>query len=428
MKAKKKTANNQSFFKKLFANLNFLRIISAVLAVICWLLVVTVVDEDTTVIVTDIPVEIDLSDTTAQQYGLSLIEGSGQEVSIRIQGRRVDIGTLTADDFSAYAVLSDVNRTGEYDLKVEVRKKSTGASYNIIKTTPSTIKASFDYLSEASFSVMGVAENLIPADGYIKDTIVVEPETIELVGPQSQISKIKTCVAESEEKETLTSTASVQATLKFYDSSGNLLDLPDVDYRNQEFTVIVPIYKQKTVPLQLNFVNVPMGIDTSKLVYELSTEEITIAGQEKLINSIEAVSLSEIDFRKVDVGSKFKCNVNLSAGLINLDYLETVTVSFNDPSFASATIDISNIIISNSSSLYDVELVTTQLSNVEIVGNKSVLQNLTGADFVAHVDLANSALSQGSIRVYVTIHALDDSVFAWAVGEYAVTLNVTAKS
>ncbi len=428
MNAKKKTVSKPSFFKNLSSNLNFLRILSVVIAVICWLLVVTVIDEDSVVVVSDIPVEIDLSDTTAQQYGLSLIEGSGQEVSVRIQGRRVDIGTLTADDFSAYAVLSDVNKTGEYDLKVEVRKKSTGASYSIIKTTPATITASFDYLSEASFDVTGVAENLIPADGYIKDTIVVEPEQIELVGPQSQISKIAACVAQTEEKDTLTSTASVDAALKFYDSSGNLLDLPDVDYRNQEFRVIVPIYKQKTVPLKLNFVNVPVGVDASKLMYDLSTDQITIAGQEKLINSIESVSLSEIDFRKVDVGSKFRCNVNLSAGLINLDYLETVTVSFNDPSFGSTTVDISNIIISNTSSLYDVELVTTRLSNVEIIGNKAVLAGLTGADFVAHVDLANSALSQGSIRVYVTIHALDDSLFAWAVGEYAVTLNVTAKS
>lgn len=427
MKKKNKTVSEKSFFEKLFSNQNFLRILSVVIAVICWLIVVTVIDENTTVVISDIPVEIDLNDTTAQKYGLSLIEGSGQKVSIRVQGRRVEIGSLTADDFSAYAVLSDVNKTGEYDLSVEVHKKSGSASYDVVKTSPSTIKASFDYLSEANFEVTGVAENLIPAEGYIKDTLIVEPETIDLVGPQAQISKIASCKAVTDKKETLTATTTVSASLKFYDVSGNELELPDVDYRNQEIQLIVPIYKQKTVPLVPKFVNVPEGIDVEQLKYTLSAQEITIAGQERLIDTIESVSLSEIDFRKVDIGSAFKRSVNLSAGLINLDYLDSVTVSFNDESFSSVHLDLTNIIISNSSALYDVKLATNKLTNVKIVGNKNILEGLTGADFVAYVDLANSALSQGSIRVNVNIQAIDE-IQAWAVGEYAVTLQVTAKS
>ena len=427
MKKKNKTVSEKSFFEKLFSNQNFLRILSVVIAVICWLIVVTVIDENTTVVISDIPVEIDLNDTTAQKYGLSLTEGSGQKVSIRVQGRRVEIGSLTADDFSAYAVLSDVNKTGEYDLSVEVHKKSGSASYDVVKTSPSTIKASFDYLSEANFEVTGVAENLIPAEGYIKDTLIVEPETIDLVGPQAQISKIASCKAVTDKKETLTATTTVSASLKFYDVSGNELELPDVDYRNQEIQLIVPIYKQKTVPLVPKFVNVPEGIDVEQLKYTLSAQEITIAGQERLIDTIESVSLSEIDFRKVDIGSAFKRSVNLSAGLINLDYLDSVTVSFNDESFSSVHLDLTNIIISNSSALYDVKLATNKLTNVKIVGNKNILEGLTGADFVAYVDLANSALSQGSIRVNVNIQAIDE-IQAWAVGEYAVTLQVTAKS
>ena len=121
---KKKTKSDIPFFEKLLSNKSFLRIFSVVMAVLCWLTVVTVVDDNTTTVVTDIPVEINLNDTTAQKYGLSLIDGSGQTVSVKVQGRRVEIGSLTAADFSAYAVLSDVNKTGDYQLNVEVSKKS----------------------------------------------------------------------------------------------------------------------------------------------------------------------------------------------------------------------------------------------------------------------------------------------------------------
>ncbi len=428
MKKKKKTTSSKSFSEKLLSNKTFLRILSLILGIICWLLVVTVVDDDTTVTVTDIPVEINLEDTIAQKYGLSLIEGSGQTVSIRVQGRRVEIGSLTAEDFTAHAVLSEVNSMGEYILNVEVTKKNSSANYDIIRTSPSTINASFDYLDEQTFEIVGEAVGMIPGDGYIKEgEIIVTPDALEVVGPRNEISKIDRCVAVSDETATLTETTTVPAELVFYDAAGNELDLPHVEYRAQNFEITVPIYKQKTVPIVPNFVNVPTGVDVSKLKYTMSETSISIAGQEKLVDSIESISLSEIDFRKVDVGSSFVQQINLSAGLINLDSLNTVTILFDDDEMASTTLNINNILISNPSSLYDVSLITTKLSNVKIVGDKDVINSLSASDFVANVNLADTALSQGTLRVYVDIHALN-SAQVWAVGEYAVTLNVTAKS
>lgn len=401
---------------------------SLLIGIIAWFSVVTLIDDTTVKMVSDIPVQINLEDTQAAAYNLKVISGEAQKINITVKGSIVKLAALTADDFTATALANSVNKAGEYDLTVTVAKRNNvDKDFDVISQTASTIKVKFDFISEKTFTIVGEAEKVTAKDGYIKDTIFTTPEKLDVTGPRSQVDKIAkvALVSNLEKVETETITIT-DGKLVFYDEKGIELKLPDVTYLESKNTLTVPILKKKAVPLKINYVNVPSMIDIDSLKYTISNSSINIAGAEKWIDEIDFLTVGDIDFRKLDIGSVFELDVDIPAGVSNIDDISTVNVKFDDPNLSFAYINLTNILPKNESAYYDVTVDSKNIPNVRIVGNKDVIDEINPSDFVATIDLLDARLSDGTVKVPVSIYALDKTQ-AWAVGEYYVALSATKK-
>ena len=66
------------------------------------------------------------------------------------------------------------------------------------------------------------------------------------------------------------------------DSKGEVVSDKNINFVTDGISVTVPVYKRKTVPVVIK--NVPAGME-----YNLSTEQVEIAGDEHLIESINEV-------------------------------------------------------------------------------------------------------------------------------------------
>ena len=215
--------------------------------------------------------------------------------------------------------------------------------------------------------------------------------------------------------------------VSFYDANNNKLEFDQyLTYTPQTINVTVPGYKQKTVPLTFAFTNVPDGFPIDQLKYEMSHSEITIATPNNAVDSISELSVGNIDFRKVDVGSVITLDVNLPSSYRNVDNITQVTVTFPSEGMGSKLLTISNLNIVNTPAEYNIQLVTNRLSNVKIVGDADVVKGITAADVVASIDLMDTTVTTGQFSVPVKI-SIPNKGLVWAAGEYTVVIRASEK-
>lgn len=415
-------------FSKLLDNNKFVKVFSVFIAIITWGIVTSTVDTNTDTVINNVPIDFDIQATTPEAYGLSVIESSKDTIDIRVEGKRYKIGTLKETDFIVEPILTSVTKSGEYEVKLDVRKANTSdTDYNIVSYSSDTVKITFDTVKEKTFILSGLAENVQAAEGYVKEEIITSPETITLSGPQYEIDKIVKCVIESKKKEeAATETLVLEGNLIFYDKDNNVLNLEHIIYYNTKFEITIPIYKNKVVPVLVNFINVPSNVDVDRLSYTLSEDTIQILGPTTLIDSIESIDIGEIDFRKISVGSSFDLEVKLPSNIINVDGIETIKFTVNSDSLSKKSLSIKNIICKNIPSQYNISVQTKSINNVTVVGDITDIKNISSDDLIAIVDLQNIQIADGTSRVTVSVYATGNK-FVWAVGEYSVIINASKK-
>ena len=83
-----------------------------------------------------------------------------------------------------------------------------------------------------------------------------------------------------------------------------------------------------------------------------------------------------------------------------------------------------NFVIENLPSGYTVDVLSTGLENIRIVGDSSIVADLTAEDLVGTIDLSQYSISRGQYTVSVKIY-VQGRVLAWAVGNYTVEIEAT---
>ncbi|MEG1027472.1 MAG: CdaR family protein, partial [Oscillospiraceae bacterium] len=416
-------------FSNLLQKDKFVKLLSVIMAIILWLIMVLIISPTREQIVNDVPIELNLAGTVPAQYDLSVIEGEGQTADVKVKGMAYKIGNLSKYDFIAVPNLSKVIQPGEYQIRVDIVKvNSEDTDYDVI-SPPFTINVKFDYLIEKSFPIAASVENIKPEEGYIKEEAYVNPENIVLYGPKSEIENVSRCVAVNTDSETVTDTITVSGELLFYDENNNRLEFKHTTYDvEEEYEITVPINKMKTVPLIFDYVNVPQGIDVSKIKYEMSETTINIAGPSKTIDEINNVSLGEIDFRNIDTNYSVVLDVNMLAGILNMDNINSVTVDFsmNELSSNQFNISKSNIITKNVPIDYNITIETKSINNIKMVGLESDIELLKNNDLIAILDFNDKEIVDGAFRFPVQIYSTGNKC-VWAVGEYKVLVNASKK-
>lgn len=422
-----------SRISRIFESNRFLQVISVIIAVIAWFLVTTLVNNDAISTVRGVEISTDLSGSAAGTNGLCVVSMSEDTVDVRVTGKSYQIGLLERDDFTATLDLSTVTEPGRYELNVLVtpqdtsRKNISNQDFEILQTQPEKVTVEFDRLVDTTLTLEAYTPNVTAAEGCFLEQAMVTPGEIVISGPDSVIDQIATARVVNETQTELSASQTMEGTLQLLDENGEEIDLSLLTVPEDNYRITVPVYKQIDVPLTFDYINVPDGIDVTELSYEMSAESISIGVPVDAASDVESISLGEIDFRRIDVGSVFTLDVSLLAGYINMDGIEEVTVSFPPDGMDYTRLSSDNIVLRNVPAQYDVELLTERLSNIKFVGQQAVIDSLSPSDVLITVDFADITLSAGEQRVPVQISLLDEKQ-AWAVGvDYSVLVRVSAK-
>lgn len=413
MKQKKKLK-----FGQLIENPRFAKIFSVLLAIVIWFVVVVQFDPMTSKVVRNIPITYNLTNTPAASLGLEVVKVEPETVSVTAEGKRYRISGLSAEDFTVDFSAATVEAAGTYTLNLRVSLASQmddGETTFIVH--PNTVTVTFDKVASKTLDLDAQAPNVTAQEGYILESPVASPDQVVVRGPQQYIERLESGVVVTDLAETLDHSQTVNGELKLYDSDGAEMDSSVFTFNEEQFEVMIPVYKQKEVPLTFRYRNVPSSVDTEELSYQMSVESIQIAGSTEAIDNINEINVGYIDFRELDIGKEFQFSIPIPSGFRNLSSVSDVTVTFDDSGWDSKLLTVSDIQMTNVPSGYEVTANTTAIQNVKIVGPRDTVAALSGLDLVANVDFTNQTINEGGQTVPAVIQVVGyDQV--WAVGSY----------
>ena len=378
-------------FKVLFDNDKFLWFLSFLFAFMLWFTVVNTIDTTADRSITNVPVSFDSSSESLEAMGLDVVLDEPIMVKVDMSGERSVVANVDRQDLLVQADLTGVTSAGEYTVHLSVTDR-LGRDFDNLSTTPKEVTVRFDRTVKKTLSVTVDLSRLTYPDGYVIGDDYVNVQSVTISGPESDVSKVASCVVRPEKAGGITKTEVLTADLILLDAEGNEVPSDYITMSSDTASVTVPLLKTKRLPITVDFLNVPEDFPLDELRYTLSKEDLLVAGPESSINSMTELSVGYIDFRDLD-GGEYNFNLNLPAGFINLEGDESITVSIDTTGLISRTMSVSEIRLENVPDGYTVTPVTTAIRDVTVYGRSDIMETLTEEDLVAVVDLSDMDLS-----------------------------------
>lgn len=357
-----------------------------------------------------------------------------QDISIQILGKRYVIGTLTAEDFTASLDLSGITSPGTHTVNVDVNMVQPNSDYEIISNNlTASVEVeriiSKEIALEVNTNFIAVGEGLqIQAED-----ITLSSANVVISGEQSLVNSVAKAVIEPRFDGILTETTKINGTVAIYDADGTKIETDKLDYQADNYTVTIPIYRVKTLPLNVSF-NYPPNFDASSIKYSIFPQEITIAAPagDMSIENYERIDVGEIDLTDItsrDLQNSIRLTISLGDGYKNLSGIGIVQVTFEDiDSYGRLEFPVSteNFTILNGDPSYDYSFVTSQI-DITAVGPSDIIKNLSSDDILGTVNLLGTPAETGVKNVTVSIRVAGQNNRAWIAGDYRIDIMVTEK-
>ena len=409
-------------------------IIAVLVAIVAWFAISMQIFPDISSHVSDIRVTASPTEYMTDN-NLSIAEGYENIVSARISGKRYDIGNLSAEDFTATLDLSGVTDVGEYVVNVNVTPKSN-VNCKVIDNNI-TVKIRVEKIISKTFSItdgsmIATADDVTAAENMKIDSITVNPTTITLTGDAADIEAIKKVEIRSVYTGETNESVSTKGQIVMLGANGKAIENNDIKVDNNNFTIDITLFKQKTLPLTVQFTNVPANFNLGSLKYSIYPETLTISSPDDSVDAQEKFEVGIIDLSQLTTKylQKVTLPITLPEGFKNVSGNSYAMVTFenaDDYTFLNFTVQKENIRIANAPENFDIEVLTNEIT-VNVTGPESEISKLASKDIYATIDLMGTTLTEGLKDVTPEFTLRGSNVKCWVTGEYEITLQATEKT
>lgn len=408
---------------------------SLILALFCgfvaWTVVAVYVDPQGSVTVQDVPINYVNGASAYTSQGLDIVEKPSIEtVDVRVDGNSTIIGNITNSDIMVYPSYAGVSGAGRVTLRLQARLVNTTDFPGDIECTvesPRTIEAVFDEVSEKTLAITVDASAVSVAEGYMLNRSAAVPAEITLRGPTSELDQIASVVATVSSDAELSDTTTVPATLELRDENGEVYTPQYTTMDSETANVTLTVYQVRELPLAVDFIGTPTNFDAGSLRYTLSQDTLRVAGPARTISALEELTVTNFDLsQEFELGRDYQRLVELPSGIVSLDGVTSVTLSFDTSDMGSTTLNISNISAINVPSNYEVEILSSMVSGVTLYGPAEEVEALSADSVVAQIDCQSVNLTVGQQTIPVTIQ-IPSSSRIFATGSYTVQCEVRAR-
>ena len=377
--------------KKLTSNL-VLKIVSVVVAFLFWLVIINITDPTTSKTFTDIPVQILNENVITSANQVYEIE-DGDTVHVTVKGKRSFVETLTENDFTATADLSELSKVNAVSIDVRLNKESPSSVD--VDWNNAVLKVNLEKRVTKKFKVEVAYEGDL-SENYVLGEMVAKPNIVEVSCGESKFKKIDhvgVVVSLNGESEDFESEYSPI----LYDANGDALDDTNVTFSNDTLRVSTEVLETKEIPVYVTTTGTPA--EGYRLIQtDYKPESVRVSGRKEALSKEVSIKIPiHIDGEKKDIEKEIMLTDYLPAGLTLVGDTETVSVRCDIEkdgqrvlSLTSADIAVRNL-PQNYTMNFEPE---SEKYSVELLGEDAVLADVNIADLGAYVDL--TGLTDGS--------------------------------
>ncbi len=428
------------------------------LALVLWFYIAVTVYPSYSVHINNVPVQIDIANTTAAGYGLSVLspESGEQTVDVVISGDRTSIGGLTRDDIIAYVDfdtnINDAVGTQRRPIRIKTVEGEKLSGYEL---SVATIDVRMDRYESATFPVGEVlCPNLTVMDKTVMldhDAIVCDPSYVTIYGPSSALSQIHHIRVTLDDATTMYETRTFTDCSNFdlIDADGNIVTGTAFEVLTAGFVVKVPVYYSHTLPVTVQLSGVPTGFDTASLLRRLRlntdrayplpdfaddgdcltiTIETSSAELQKTLKDLDTWALGTVPISSLTLGgTPIEVPVTLPEGYTDRSNLQSVYVTLDETDLVAATrwISAGDIPIINGLSGYDFAIQRGRFQ-ITLIGTADEVNKITADDIAATVNLYNAVITQeGTFSHAVTFTLPETATGVWVSGVTKVSVTAT---
>ncbi len=394
-------------------------------AVFIWYSVVSQ-DDDAVVSVRNVPVVLDMENSSISTLKLSPVGDTQYFVDVEIEGSRSVVGNVRSDDLKVVASTIDVVAPGEYGLLLEgIDEHNKGVTIKNI--LPKSIKVKFDHFIEKTLPVEKDLDTLEIADGYILNQDYVSPYEITIKGPASEVDMIVSAKVSRNFERPVSQTVSFEAPILLFDKEGNQVVPVNLEISDTSASVTLPILKKKVVPITVDLIGTPPGFDEDSIDFIIDPPEIELAGPASTINSLSELHLGYVDLRTLEPMVEITREIQLPPGYISVENVRNADVKFEGRGIEEKYINVTNIRVKNQPADYDVDVKTRTFYGIRVYGTKEQLSRVSAKNVIAEIDMAEIDLRTGTTTVPVSF-AIPDCDGCWVFGnEYTAVITVSKK-
>ncbi|MBQ1880487.1 MAG: hypothetical protein II156_02510 [Lachnospiraceae bacterium] len=418
-----------SFFSGATKNL-WLKFLALGLAVMIWLVVVSIDNPVKDQNFTQIPVSVlngEVFEAAGEAYELA---EASKYVTVTVRAERVVLSQLSRDDFTATIDMNNYSNG-----RVPISVKANRLADRIISITPRTAYASVhvEELGTKQFSIDYEITGT-PAEGYSVGNVTLASNVVRVQGPESQVETIDRAIVRVS-AQGMTRDMRTEAPIVFIDRNGEEVDTTNLELSRSTISVSVEIWEDKEVPVTYSYSGTPAEgfAATGKINATINT--ITVGGDPEVLSTMASVSIpsTEIDItgatenvmKTIDVSAYLPQGISIANE--QDETVSTVTVEVVAMSLLNVEVPSSNITIENAPEGFTVHIGGGATSVVTSVrGLPEILASVNGTMLTGHIDMDDVKI-KNNINEWTTGLYDADVTFAYPEGIYSSGVTTIVK-
>jgi YbbR domain-containing protein len=329
---------------------------------------------------------------------------------------------------------SPVTAPGEYEVYVRI----VPLVDNKFAITNPTMRRSVTVIQtyERNIQISADVSNVRPIEGMTIDesNVMVNPTRVKIWGEKTLVDSIHSVQVRVESPSSpISANVSFPGELMLFDIDGMLIDTTNLNIEERAFSVIIPVFKRKTIRLTADIINFPPNFNSSSLPYTVTPEDLIMASPDDSISQLEswslgAVSLSDITLS--DVRNGLNIDIVLPSGYKNISGENRARLDFDVSGYGEMAFQVPsrNFDIINLPTGFEVTYLTRQVS-VRVVGPSEDIASITVDDIGGVINFAGmSDISLGERAINIKFSISGQDVRAWVIGDYRVEIRIVEKN
>ena len=412
----------------LFSNIP-LKILAVIISAVAWIVITNISDPAKKTTIDNIPVVLKNYDNLSDKG--YVYQDDILNVSIEVKGPKSVVGSLTENDFEAYADFEEWDGKSKYvEVHVKCKDKNISKHINFV-TTKSENNRIYIYKKVDKEIPIDIVFNGSLDSGYVVGDYGISRNIVSISGMDNVVNKIKAASVSldlSAIDEKVSKEIVEKITIDFYDADGNIVSIDNVETSIREVTLHMDIYQEKWIGVEYTITGNPAEgyhkrEDTNNLVSVKVVAQDFSAGNKIVIPS------GILDISGADSDKSFKVDLKkyLPEGYTITSSITTLEVNVDIEKFIEKTIAIpvEKIMIIGLNNEYQYEITTVDNRNVlyvQVSGYEDQIGNLTMEDLNPSIDISNKAPGIYGIKV-----SLDETVKGSITSSYNVKVVVSEK-